>query len=340
MRAQLGRFGFSRERANLKVGVMSGGEKTRLLLALATRNAPHLLLLDEPTNHLDMDARASLVDAINDFEGAVVLVSHDTHLVKMVADQLWMVADGTVKPFEGDIDEYQAKLLRERNEPARRKEPQGQEGEEGASASGRSRRACAAADRAQARHLKSAVEKRREGDGRLNKQRDRDRSQARRSRDLFRPGRRVPPTCRSEKSAWNASSPTPSTSGWWRRKPSKRLERSYLRRRAGNKPRRDPACLADRRHQTGVDDVEPDRDPEHRRGQAGRHQEAEDRRRQERADIEAGIDEAEHLARGAGRRRLRTIMSREDWWCRRRSLRSARSGSSGGETRLHRDRHA
>ncbi len=110
-----GRFGFSRDRANLKVGVMSGGEKTRLLLALATRNAPHLLLLDEPTNHLDMDARASLVDAINDFEGAVVLVSHDTHLVKMVADQLWLVDKGTVAPFEGDIDEYQAKMLRERS---------------------------------------------------------------------------------------------------------------------------------------------------------------------------------------------------------------------------------
>ncbi|WP_428660146.1 ABC-F family ATP-binding cassette domain-containing protein [Reyranella sp.] len=120
VRAQLGRFGFSRDRANLKVGVMSGGEKTRLLLALATRTAPHMLLLDEPTNHLDMDARESLIEAINDFEGAVVLVSHDTHLVKMVADQLWLVAGGTVKPFEGDIDEYQAKLLRERsNRPAK-----------------------------------------------------------------------------------------------------------------------------------------------------------------------------------------------------------------------------
>ena len=115
VRAQLGRFGFSRERGNLKVGLMSGGEKTRLLLALATRNAPHLLLLDEPTNHLDMDARESLIEAINDFEGAVVLVSHDTHLVKMVADQLWLVEGGTVKPFEGDIDEYQTRMLRERS---------------------------------------------------------------------------------------------------------------------------------------------------------------------------------------------------------------------------------
>ncbi len=115
VRAQLGRFGFSRDRADLKVGLLSGGEKTRLLLSLATRNAPHLLLLDEPTNHLDMDARASLVDAINDFDGAVVLVSHDTHLVKLVADQLWVVADGKVTPFDGDIDDYQGKLLRERN---------------------------------------------------------------------------------------------------------------------------------------------------------------------------------------------------------------------------------
>jgi ATP-binding cassette subfamily F protein 3 len=128
VRAQLGRFGFSRERADLKVGLMSGGEKTRLLLALATRNAPHLLLLDEPTNHLDMDARESLIEAINDFDGAVVLVSHDTHLVKMVADQLWLVAGGNVTPFEGDIDDYQARLLRERNgrpakQPKAKKEP-------------------------------------------------------------------------------------------------------------------------------------------------------------------------------------------------------------------------
>jgi ATP-binding cassette subfamily F protein 3 len=115
VRAQLGRFGFSRDRANLKVGVLSGGEKTRLLLALATRNAPHMLLLDEPTNHLDMDARESLIEAINDFEGAVVLVSHDTHLVKMIADQLWLVDKGTVAAFDGDIDDYQTKLLRERN---------------------------------------------------------------------------------------------------------------------------------------------------------------------------------------------------------------------------------
>ena len=128
VRAQLGRFGFSRDRADLEVGLLSGGEKTRLLLALATRNAPHLLLLDEPTNHLDMDARESLIEAINEFEGAVVLVSHDTHLVKMVADQLWLVANGAVMPFEGDIDDYQAKLLRERGgKPIREAKPKKKE---------------------------------------------------------------------------------------------------------------------------------------------------------------------------------------------------------------------
>jgi ATP-binding cassette subfamily F protein 3 len=153
VRAQLGRFGFSRDRANLKVGVLSGGEKTRLLLALATRNAPHMLLLDEPTNHLDMDARASLVDAINDFEGAVVLVSHDTHLVKMVADSLWLVAGGTVKPFDGDIDEYQTKLLKERGaKPAKREERPAD------AASKKDQRKAAADNRAQKAPLKKAVD--------------------------------------------------------------------------------------------------------------------------------------------------------------------------------------
>ncbi|MBX9945536.1 MAG: ATP-binding cassette domain-containing protein, partial [Reyranella sp.] len=157
VRAQLGRFGFSRDRANLKVGVLSGGEKTRLLLALATRNAPHLLLLDEPTNHLDMDARASLVDAINDFEGAVVLVSHDTHLVKMVADTLWLVAGGTVKSFDGDIDEYQAKLLKERGaKPAKRDDRR--EERPADAASKKDQRKASADTRAQKAPLRKAVD--------------------------------------------------------------------------------------------------------------------------------------------------------------------------------------
>ena len=153
VRAQLGRFGFSRDRANLKVGVLSGGEKTRLLLALATRAAPHLLLLDEPTNHLDMDARASLVEALNDFEGAVVLVSHDTHLVRMVADSLWLVADGTVKPFDGDVDEYQTRLLKERGaKPAKRDERPVD------TTSKKDQRKAAAENRSQKAPLKKAVD--------------------------------------------------------------------------------------------------------------------------------------------------------------------------------------
>ena len=168
VRAQLGRFGFSRERGDLRVGLMSGGEKTRLLLALATRNAPHLLLLDEPTNHLDMDARESLVEAINDYEGAVVLVSHDTHLVKMVADQLWLVANGAVTPFEGDIDDYQAKLLRERNgRPAReKKEPKPKKEKAAAPAA-----ASVAAEKPKRGHLKRSIERAEKALADLNKRR-------------------------------------------------------------------------------------------------------------------------------------------------------------------------
>ncbi len=170
VRAQLGRFGFSRERGDLKVGLMSGGEKTRLLLALATRNAPHLLLLDEPTNHLDMDARASLVDAINDYDGAVVLVSHDTHLVKMVADQLWLVAGGTVHPFEGDIDDYQAKLLRERNgRPA--KEPKAKKEKKEKAPAPSPAPAVVAAEKPRRGHLKRAIEKAEKALADLNKKR-------------------------------------------------------------------------------------------------------------------------------------------------------------------------
>src|SRR5689334_10286780 len=121
LRAQLARFGLGAERAETKVESLSGGEKARLLLALATRDAPQLLILDEPTNHLDIDAREALVKALADFEGAVLLITHDPHLVELVADRLWLVADGTVRPFDGDLDEYRA-LLAERARPAAKAE--------------------------------------------------------------------------------------------------------------------------------------------------------------------------------------------------------------------------
>jgi len=110
IRAQAARFGLDADRVNTKVGAMSGGEKARLLLALATRDAPHLLILDEPTNHLDIDARDALVKALAEFEGAVLLISHDPYLVDLVADRLLLVAGGKVTALEGDLASYAASV--------------------------------------------------------------------------------------------------------------------------------------------------------------------------------------------------------------------------------------
>ena len=121
VRAQLARFGLDANRAETPIANLSGGEKARLLLALATRDAPQLLILDEPTNHLDIDARDALVKALGDFEGAVLLITHDPHLVELVADRLWLVGDGTVKPYDGDMDDYRA-LLVERARPVAKAE--------------------------------------------------------------------------------------------------------------------------------------------------------------------------------------------------------------------------
>jgi ATP-binding cassette subfamily F protein 3 len=111
VRAQLGRFGFSGERATGAVGKMSGGEKARLALALITRDAPHLLILDEPTNHLDVDAREALVQALNGYKGAVILVSHDRHMVEMTADRLVLVDAGRANEFDGSLEDYTAFIL-------------------------------------------------------------------------------------------------------------------------------------------------------------------------------------------------------------------------------------
>ncbi len=121
VRSQLARFGLDADRAGNRISALSGGEKARLLLALATRDAPQLLILDEPTNHLDMDARDALVRALAAFEGAVLLITHDPHLVELVADRLWLVADGTVRNFDGDMDEYRA-FLAERARPVAKAE--------------------------------------------------------------------------------------------------------------------------------------------------------------------------------------------------------------------------
>jgi ATP-binding cassette subfamily F protein 3 len=106
VRAQLGRFGFSGAKATTKVGKLSGGERARLALALITRDAPHMLILDEPTNHLDVDAREALVQALNEYEGTVVLVSHDRHMLELTADRLVLVDGGTATEFSGTIEDY------------------------------------------------------------------------------------------------------------------------------------------------------------------------------------------------------------------------------------------
>jgi ATP-binding cassette subfamily F protein 3 len=106
VRAQLGRFGFSGDKALTAVERLSGGERARLALALITREAPHLLILDEPTNHLDVDSREALVQALNGFTGAVILVSHDRHMVELTADRLVLVEGGRAEEYGGSIDDY------------------------------------------------------------------------------------------------------------------------------------------------------------------------------------------------------------------------------------------
>ncbi len=116
VRAKLGAFGFSKELADNKIASLSGGEKARLLFAIMSFDAPHLLLLDEPTNHLDIDAREALVQALNNYEGAIVIVSHDPNMVERVADRLWVVRDGECQHFDGDLEDYRNYTIQARRE--------------------------------------------------------------------------------------------------------------------------------------------------------------------------------------------------------------------------------
>ena len=111
VRARAGAIGFPAAMADTKAANLSGGEKARLLLGLATFEGPHLVVLDEPTNHLDIDSRAALIEAINDYSGAVIMVSHDRFLLEACADRLWLVANGEVNPFDGDLDDYRRLVL-------------------------------------------------------------------------------------------------------------------------------------------------------------------------------------------------------------------------------------
>src|SRR4051794_17441694 len=112
VRAQLGRFGFSGDKATTLVARLSGGERARLALALITREAPHLLILDEPTNHLDVDSREALVQALNGYDGAVIIVSHDRHMIELTADRLVLVENGGATEYAGSVDDYIDLVLR------------------------------------------------------------------------------------------------------------------------------------------------------------------------------------------------------------------------------------
>lgn len=117
VRAHLARFGLNREKALTMIAKLSGGEKARLLFAAMTYNAPQLLILDEPTNHLDIDGREALIKALNEYGGSVILITHDLHLIELIADDLWLVKNGTCRPYDGDLEDYK-KLLLEHDRPA------------------------------------------------------------------------------------------------------------------------------------------------------------------------------------------------------------------------------
>ncbi|WP_397415306.1 ABC-F family ATP-binding cassette domain-containing protein [Phenylobacterium sp.] len=118
-RNRLAQYGISFEKVETTVANLSGGERARLLLNLVAAEAPHLLILDEPTNHLDIDSRRALLDALNDYEGAVILITHDRSLMELVADRLWLAAEGSIKPFDGDMEDYAAFVLDRARQAAR-----------------------------------------------------------------------------------------------------------------------------------------------------------------------------------------------------------------------------
>ena len=150
VRARLGAFGFGGEKADVAVAALSGGEKARLNLALISSQAPQLLVLDEPTNHLDIQSRRALVEALDVYDGAVVLITHDMHLVQLVADRLWLVQGGSVQPYDGDLADYRAEILGSAG--TRRSE-----GEPRPVPSRKAGRQAAAAARAKRKPLKDAV---------------------------------------------------------------------------------------------------------------------------------------------------------------------------------------
>lgn len=123
VRARVAQMGLITAKMMTKAKELSGGEKARLLMGLATFDGPHLLILDEPTNHLDIESRQELMEALNDFNGAVILIAHDRHLIEATMDRLWLVKDATVQPFDGDMEDYRTEILGLRTKSAAPKEP-------------------------------------------------------------------------------------------------------------------------------------------------------------------------------------------------------------------------
>ncbi len=156
VRAQLGRFGFSGDRAIQKVGSLSGGERARLALALITRDAPNMLILDEPTNHLDVDSREALVQALNEYEGAVVVVSHDRHMIELVADRLVLVDGGTAKEYGGTLEDYTDFILGKNGSGS---SGEGEGGEKLSKTDRKAQKQAQAAAREQSKTLREAVSK-------------------------------------------------------------------------------------------------------------------------------------------------------------------------------------
>lgn len=154
VRARVARFGLPTDRMETPAKDLSGGEKARLLLGLATFDGPNLLILDEPTNHLDIDSREALVMALNEFQGAVVLISHDRHLVEACADRLWLVADGGVKPYDGDMEDYR-RLILQGPEAARKARERAEEADK---SSAQDKRREAAQKRSQLKPLRQKIE--------------------------------------------------------------------------------------------------------------------------------------------------------------------------------------
>lgn len=123
VRGHLARFGLAGEKALTQIDKLSGGEKTRLLFAVITHTAPSLLILDEPTNHLDIEGREALIEAINAYTGSVILITHDLHLIELIADDLWLIKDGFCRPFDGSLEEYKQSLTGDKGAPKKKEVP-------------------------------------------------------------------------------------------------------------------------------------------------------------------------------------------------------------------------